>query len=592
MTVQIKVFVVIIILCFCKLSLPAQTDVSEIINKTKALPKLDQPTFLNKSAEAFFRSDLTMADSLSKLALKIAVQIGNDTLIAQSHKYLAFINRNLGYYKTALEHAVESNKLFLQINDSMEAGFTFNLIGSVNNYLGNKENALLGFINSEKIYQEIIRYDQKNIPILNRLAILYSDMGLFFFKPLMEYEKSSEFFLKSLTINDKFLNDTMLKTSLLANLGMVYFKHGEETNALEYYTRALKMAEEQNNAMFAANINNNIGLILENQENITGAREHFLQSLNTYKKLKVVDKLGRIHNSIGYTYFTEKRYDSALLWYKNSIPYIVESGAQPELLDTYEKIYSIYSNTNQADSALNYYLMFAKLKDDISEEESEKRYQELLVKYETEKREKENRILKSTNEKQFITQIFLVILLGVSTILLIVIILYYRQHKKILNQKRKMAETENEALKMKLNYKNKELTTNAMALVNLNTYADSVCYKLKEAAATENSKECKAKLDDIMQFIKFNFGKNEWKEFQLRFEEVHNEFYNKLIEKHPDLTPTEIKTCAFLRLNMSSKDIASLTSKSYRTVETIRSNIRKKMQLQKEESLINYLLEI
>ncbi|NCC74436.1 MAG: hypothetical protein EOM06_13725 [Sphingobacteriia bacterium] len=83
-----------------------------------------------------------------------------------------------------------------------------------------------------------------------------------------------------------------------------------------------------------------------------------------------------------------------------------------------------------------------------------------------------------------------------------------------------------------------------------------------------------------------------WKEFETRFDELNDGFTGKLVALHPDLTPAEIRMCAMLRLQLTSKEISELTNRSTRTIETIRSNIRKKMCLNSCNNLTAYILGI
>ncbi len=73
-------------------------------------------------------------------------------------------------------------------------------------------------------------------------------------------------------------------------------------------------------------------------------------------------------------------------------------------------------------------------------------------------------------------------------------------------------------------------------------------------------------------------------------EKVSLEFSTILLEKYPDLSPTEIKVCVHLRMNLSSKSIAELTNRSFRTIEYTRGNIRKKMQLDPDENLVKHII--
>jgi len=79
----------------------------------------------------------------------------------------------------------------------------------------------------------------------------------------------------------------------------------------------------------------------------------------------------------------------------------------------------------------------------------------------------------------------------------------------------------------------------------------------------------------------------------MRFQNVHQEFYQNLQNKFPDLSPSEIKHAAFLRLNMTTKEIAAITSQSAKSLETARYRLRKKLGITNQEvNLVNFLLNI
>ena len=75
-------------------------------------------------------------------------------------------------------------------------------------------------------------------------------------------------------------------------------------------------------------------------------------------------------------------------------------------------------------------------------------------------------------------------------------------------------------------------------------------------------------------------------------EQVHRGFLSRLVARYPALSPTEVRVCSFLRLNITSRDIATLTHRSIRTVENTRNNIRAKMKINPEVNLVSHLLGI
>ena len=84
----------------------------------------------------------------------------------------------------------------------------------------------------------------------------------------------------------------------------------------------------------------------------------------------------------------------------------------------------------------------------------------------------------------------------------------------------------------------------------------------------------------------------EWEHFSKHFDKVHSDFLVELKEKHPAITPNELKLSAYLRMNLSTKEIAQLMNISVRGVEISRYRLRKKLALPSETSLFDYLIGI
>ena len=82
----------------------------------------------------------------------------------------------------------------------------------------------------------------------------------------------------------------------------------------------------------------------------------------------------------------------------------------------------------------------------------------------------------------------------------------------------------------------------------------------------------------------------DWEHFAQHFDKVHSDFVLLLKAKHPDISPSEIKLCSFLRMNLSSKEIAQLLNISVRGVEISRYRLRKKLNLSSGDNLFDYLI--
>jgi DNA-binding CsgD family transcriptional regulator len=99
--------------------------------------------------------------------------------------------------------------------------------------------------------------------------------------------------------------------------------------------------------------------------------------------------------------------------------------------------------------------------------------------------------------------------------------------------------------------------------------------------------------DALVQKIDDNIAnQDEWKVFEANFERAHEQFVKNLKENHKDLTPSDLRLCAFLRMNLSSKEIAPLLGISVRGVENHRYRLRKKLNLDLDCNLTDFIIQL
>ena len=87
-------------------------------------------------------------------------------------------------------------------------------------------------------------------------------------------------------------------------------------------------------------------------------------------------------------------------------------------------------------------------------------------------------------------------------------------------------------------------------------------------------------------------NEKQWKVFNMHVEQVYEELFKKLKESFPDITPRELSLCAYLRMNISSKEIATLMNISARGVEISRYRIRKKLRLDRDANLTEFMINL
>ncbi len=142
--------------------------------------------------------------------------------------------------------------------------------------------------------------------------------------------------------------------------------------------------------------------------------------------------------------------------------------------------------------------------------------------------------------------------------------------------------------------KNRELLTVTMKLAKNNEYLIGLKEKLVELknSAPSNCKSTQEKSHELIQDINFKLLTDSWSQFENYFNKVHPKFTQNLIDKHPGISPNDIKLCSFLVLNLDTKEIAAMVNQKSNSIRIARTRLRKKLELNHEESLVSYLLSL
>jgi len=147
------------------------------------------------------------------------------------------------------------------------------------------------------------------------------------------------------------------------------------------------------------------------------------------------------------------------------------------------------------------------------------------------------------------------------------------------------------SLELELDYKNRQLTSYALHLARNNEFVQTTTDDLQQILLGINPRD-KERSDRIKEMIsdlhQYSTG-HDWQEFRLYFEEVHQSFEKNLSTAFPDLSPNDKKICALLKLGLSSKEIASITFRELRSVESARNRLRKKLGLAADVNIHTFL---
>ncbi|GAB2763228.1 hypothetical protein GCM10010465_05350 [Actinomadura fibrosa] len=188
---------------------------------------------------------------------------------------------------------------------------------------------------------------------------------------------------------------------------------------------------------------------------------------------------------------------------------------------------------------------------------------------------------------------FLLFILG----LVVIHYSYRRRHRKIILEREKNLRMKNleaeqqiirlqkENLEKDMAEKNGQLAASTMSLIKKNEFLSNLKEELKGAESPKVKGVIKTIDNELRE-------EDNWKMFKEAFKNADKEFFDKIKARHPELTSNDLRLCAYLRLNLSSKEIAPLINISVKSVEIKRYRLRKKMNLPREVNLTDYIIEL
>lgn len=167
--------------------------------------------------------------------------------------------------------------------------------------------------------------------------------------------------------------------------------------------------------------------------------------------------------------------------------------------------------------------------------------------------------------------------------------------REIFKNQKELLKKENELIRMRasqlektLSVKNRKLVSASLMLAHSNTEKDKIIKRL-ETLKTTASRETEKALVALLSEISTSFTSMHWDEFQKRFEEVHPDYLQRIARSFPDLSPTDFRVIAFLKLGLTTKEISVLTSLSTASLEVSRSRLRKKLKLKPSQNMTVFL---
>ncbi|MDX2414465.1 MAG: tetratricopeptide repeat protein, partial [Bacteroidales bacterium] len=425
----------------------------------------------------------------------------------------------------------------------------------------------------------------KNLRDTSGLSDIYNCMGSLY-KYQEEIGKSIEYYGKSLELSIA-KSDSGGMAQAYNNIGVVHRESGNNELAQDYYLRAiylrkLKGDSEKNLAITY----NNLALIYLEKKEYIKAYDYIMQSLDIhtnegYKRgiASQYQSLGKYYDLTGYT-------DLAIENYLIAFDMFIELGRLAYLKNITATISDIYSRIGEFEKAYYYLNQNQVFSDSLFTIEKMKSLATLEQDYQQFILDEDHKLKDQRTMALLISSSILLIL-----VLIIFSLLYSRQKSRINEHVLSLQNVnlEKKQVEYDLELRQKEIAASTINQVRKNEIIHNVINRLNNSLKNlkeENVPVVKEIIDELCD----NTNPDVWKEFEVRFLQVHQNFYENLMEKFPDLSSNEKRLSAFLRLDFSSKEISLITNQSPHSINIARTRLRKKLGLSNTDTNLTTFL--
>ena len=510
---------------------------------------------LNKTAYEVRASYPVIMENLARKAVDISNKLNYTKGVAIAYKEIGSSHWMRGNYGKALENYFHSRDLFNELSDSLGIATTSTNIGMV--YISQFDTMALDYFKQSKKY----------------------------------YEKT---------------DDQKRLARVLGNIGFHFYNQESYDSALIYFNQSLMIHQKRENDFGIALQHHNIGDTYLTSSDYDVAFGHLQKSIELKKKLSLFSGLASSYNSMGELFRKKGDFDQAVFYYKLGLSFADSVSSKNYMRIINDNLYKVEINRGDFEKAMEYQKVFYNVRIASLEEQKGSEIKQIEITYKLKEKESELSLANQQLQVQSNSKNFL---LAIITLLVISgVIIYlgqtsrFRKARQLQQAKENLntAELENgklreQELKNQLEFRNKELTSFTINFIQKNELLEEL------KALSENllkishnlNEDQKADLNRISRTISLNLNREkDWEDFKLYFENVHKDFFIILKNRFSDLTGTDLKISAMIRLNLNMKETANIMGISLESIKKSRYRLRKKFNLEHEENLFDFLMEI
>lgn len=590
-------------------SLKNLLSIADGMQKIEVLEELSK-ALINKEPEKstkYYREAILLSEEL-KIEKK-EVDLLNEITLAYVYQ--------TKYYE-AIQMAKNAEQKAISLNYSTGLADAYLGVGICYDYLNSYDLALDYYLKALSISENENYYNAK-VRAMNNIAIIYSKHE--------NHESALKYFFNVINLQQS-QNDSLGFANTYVNVGIVYNYLGDFQKSLDYTLDAISLFENMNSKQSLASSYENLANTYLSLNNSEQALKSYLKALNIAKETKSKYTIASVSLNLGNYYLQQNDYQTALDILNENLPNAILISEKEMIKNYYNALSQAYRETQNYVEALRNRDLYEAYKDSVISESSNNKITELRTLHDVEKKEKEIELLQAKTKIQQRQKIFLIASILVLVILAILLVYFFRlknvslkqqtlllekekQLDKLALEKKEAEKREEEAEKLrlleeiktndelnrlreeklndKIKHQNREIATSALQVVNKNEILNSIKETLKKY---NNSKEKDSRTFFLRLIREIETSINidaDWDNFKLHFEEVHQGFFERLEKNYPNLTPNEQRLCAYLRINLDTKEIARILNISLLALEKRRYRLRKKLKISPKTNIVSFL---
>lgn len=511
------------------------------------------------------KTAMAYANSAIRQSENAGYEIGKAEVLAK----LGEIYENDNLFELAIQNYNSSLGIFKNLKDEKGMARLYTSLGQIYMKKAAYRLSLQNTNESLRLYEKL----KDNVGI----SKAYNCLGSFY-KYQLNYNKALEFYDMGLELS-LVENDVGGLAQTYKNIGAIHHIEGNYDLALDNYDRSLQLNKEIRVSKNVAVLLGNIGQVLLELGKFEEAYAHFSESQTINSAIGFSKGVASQYVNISSYFELKGQFDLAIDNLSKAYYLLNEIGRVKDIIDISRKLGELNYKIGQYKKAYNYQQEYQSISDSISNVKMTENIYPQENAYKGERR-----LDNFTNAKQK-NLIRNYAIFGVIGLLLVIIYFLYNKQRSKMRQhllESKNMELEKNQIESDLAMKNKELATFALYIAKKNQLLKVVIGKLERAKPDLNVINI-PKIESVISSLRETADSDAWDEFEIRFTNVFDSFYENLQNSYPDITMNEKRLAAFLRLDMTSKEISSITNQSLHSINVARTRFRKKLNLSNKD---------